>query len=168
MDWPEPCSACLTWPVKSHASWLVGLTKTLPRNVAPYYWCSHLLSITCIFLFLLSLILFIKGCLDCKTGPSNLSPSCHPSARLSTRRQTTSSCYTGATSTMPAVPISGLTAWSPNPRASYCPTCSEPRLLLPWQRAQGNQHCRGEAAVASRRTLRGLSPWAESENTEGP
>lgn len=45
--------------------------------------------------------------------------------RHSTRRLTTSSCSMGATSTTPAVPISGLTVWSPNPQASSCLTCSE-------------------------------------------
>ncbi|KAJ8347724.1 hypothetical protein SKAU_G00263130 [Synaphobranchus kaupii] len=46
-------------------------------------------------------------------------------ARLSTRRRTISSCSTGGTSTTPAVPISGSTAWSPSRQASFCQTCSE-------------------------------------------
>lgn len=53
----------------------------------------------------------------------NISPSHFD--RRSTQRLTTSSCCMGATSTTPAVPISGLTVWSPNPQASSCLTCSE-------------------------------------------
>ncbi|CAG08962.1 unnamed protein product, partial [Tetraodon nigroviridis] len=57
--------------------------------------------------------------------------------RRSTRRPTTSSCCTEDTSTTPAVPTSGLTVWSPNPRASFCPTFCERRLqLLGWERGR--------------------------------
>lgn len=50
--------------------------------------------------------------------------------RRLTQRRTTLSCCTEATSTTPAVPISGSTVWSPNRRASSCPTSCERRLQL--------------------------------------
>lgn len=53
-----------------------------------------------------------------------------PFNRRSSPRPTTLSCCTEDTSTTPAVPISGSTVSSPNPRASYCLTFCERRPQL--------------------------------------
>lgn len=55
---------------------------------------------------------------DCHTC---FNSSCRPL----TQTQITSSWRTGGTSTTPAVPTSGSTAWSPNLQGSSCQTCSE-------------------------------------------
>lgn len=55
---------------------------------------------------------------DCHTC---FNSSCRPLIQ----RQITSSWHTEGTSTTPAVPTSGSTAWSPNPQVSSCQTCSE-------------------------------------------
>lgn len=116
-------------------------------------------STPCIFLFLPEL-----GVLSpCFTSHVSHIPTFH-SYRRSTRRRTTSSCCTEATSTTPAVPISGLTVWSLNPQASYCLTCSE--LFdcgCHGNGAGANQHQIGGAA--GRLALHRLSPWAESDRT---
>lgn len=55
---------------------------------------------------------------DCHTC---FNSSCRPLIQ----RQITSSWHMEGTSTTPAVPTSGSTAWSPNPQVSSCQTCSE-------------------------------------------